>query len=219
MKKYFPAYALMFIAILSLPIYSKDIATELPSNKTNIRTIEWTDLMPDEDLELLESMQPVDHDVLSEEELAKDNIDTKKTLKPSNSNSLSKFEDPIAKPIQQAGSSAKKRTWKDALVSTAVRPEFNNVRVKLGGYIVPLDYEKNLIKTFFFVPYYGACIHVPPPPPNQIIYVRTTKGLNIQDIYRPYSATGTLRIEKTEKDIGVSSYSLDAESVRIYRQE
>lgn len=217
MKKYFAMCILISSSISAFPVYSAENVPTLLSNKSiAARNIEWTDLMPAEDLQLLESMKPVDHDTLSKAELAKDKKLKNNSLKLSDSTQQASTESATKK----ANEPPKKRTWKDALVSTKVRPEFNNVKIKLGGYIVPLDYDNNqLVKTFFFVPYFGACIHVPPPPPNQIIYVRIPKGLKLKDIYTPYSVIGTLRVETVEKDIGVSSYSLDAETAVVYKEE
>ena len=54
--------------------------------------------------------------------------------------------------------------------------ELNGKRVRIGGYVVPLDFEATTIKEFLLVPFVGACIHVPPPPANQIVYVKADKG-------------------------------------------
>ena len=84
---------------------------------------------------------------------------------------------------------------------------------------MPLEYNaEQQLTDFFLVPYFGACIHVPPPPPNQIIYVRIPKGMPLQDIYTPYWVQGALKIETKENDLGVSSYSLDALSVEVYQE-
>jgi uncharacterized protein len=181
------------------------------------RTIEWTDLMPEEDLKILESMKPVDHDTLSKKELTQDKSTKKNSLRPSDA--TSRFEDSVTSAIAAANKS-NKRTYKDVLNSYSVRPEFNNKKIKLAGYVVPLEYnDKKIVTTLFLVPYFGACIHVPPPPPNQIIYVRIPKGIKITDIYNPFWVTGSLRVETTEKENGASAYSLDAESITEYKDE
>ena len=74
------------------------------------------------------------------------------------------------------------------------------------------------ILEFFLVPYYGACIHVPPPPPNQIIHVKYKKGFKLEALYDPVWIEGTLKIEKTENDIASSSYSIVAENVSPYEE-
>ncbi|HEX7763056.1 MAG TPA: DUF3299 domain-containing protein, partial [Cellvibrio sp.] len=92
-------------------------------------TVEWTELLPDEDLRLLESSPQVDHESLSDEQLAQD-----VPAEGFNSNT-SAFEDQVAKAIADSKQSIddKKsgRDWRDALKSTKVRPEFNNKRIRI----------------------------------------------------------------------------------------
>ena len=57
--------------------------------------------------------------------------------------------------------------------------ELDGKRVRIGGYVVPLDFEATTVKEFLLVPFVGACIHVPPPPANQIIYVKAEKGFEV----------------------------------------
>ena len=63
--------------------------------------------------------------------------------------------------------------------------ELDGKRVRIGGYVVPLDFEATNVKEFLLVPFVGACIHVPPPPPNQIIYVKSAKGFDVAGLVRP----------------------------------
>ena len=65
------------------------------------------------------------------------------------------------------------------------------------------------------VPYPGARIHVPPPPPNQLVLVRYPKGLKLDDIYTPLWVTGTLKVEKVNNDLADAAYALDASKVRV----
>ena len=73
--------------------------------------------------------------------------------------------------------------WDDLIPWTTVfspdEVKFNksleDKEVKLPGYVIPLEYYGREINTFLLVPYIGACIHVPPPPPNQIVYVDSKK--------------------------------------------
>lgn len=179
-------------------------------------TVEWTELLPDEDLRLLESIPQVDHDSLSDEQLAQD-----VPAEGFNSNT-SAFEDQIAKAIADSKQSIddKKsgRDWRDALKSTKVRPEFNNKRIRIAGYIVPIEYDDNQVITeFFLVPYSGACIHVPPPPPNQLIYVKHPEGFQLPDLYTPFWVDGTVVIETQENELGLSAYSM--RNVKLVRYE
>lgn len=181
-------------------------------------TVEWTELLPDEDLRLLESIPQVDHESLSDEELAQD-----APAEGFNSNT-SAFEDQVAKAIaesKQALAEEKKsgRDWRDALKSTKVRPEFNNKRIRIAGYIVPIEYDDNQVITeFFLVPYFGACIHVPPPPPNQLIYVKHPKGFTLPDLYTPFWVDGTVVIETQENELGLSAYSMRNVKLERYQE-
>lgn len=94
---------------------------------------------------------------------------------------------------------------------------WHNKRVKIPGYIVPVDYNaKGAIISFFLVPYFGACTHVPPPPPNQIIFVRYPSGFSVQALYEPFWVTGTLRVETMQSEIAESLYTLQGKTVEAY---
>jgi hypothetical protein len=91
--------------------------------------------------------------------------------------------------------------------------DLNGKRVKLGGYVVPLDFEATTIKEFLLVPFVGACIHVPPPPANQIVYVKSETGFQIAGQFDPVWVTGTIKTETAFTGLADAGYSLDAESV------
>jgi hypothetical protein len=91
--------------------------------------------------------------------------------------------------------------------------ELNGKRVKIGGYVVPLDFEATAIKEFLLVPFVGACIHVPPPPANQIVYVKAEKGFQIAGQFDPVWVTGTLKTETAFTGLADAGYSLEADSV------
>jgi hypothetical protein len=99
-----------------------------------------------------------------------------------------------------------------------VNPELDGKRVKIPGFIVPLDVAKDgTVSEFFLVPYFGACIHVPPPPPNQIVYVTAIKGIALDSIYEAYWITGTMKMQNKSTRLGAAAYSLTAEKVEIYK--
>ncbi len=82
--------------------------------------------------------------------------------------------------------------------------------VRVPGFIVPLEDSATEATEFLLVPYQGACIHVPPPPPNQIVHVQMAKGKKIKfTMWDPYWIEGTLRIETVESPYGEVSFSLD----------
>ncbi|MCY1401687.1 hypothetical protein D3C76_544980 [compost metagenome] len=95
----------------------------------------------------------------------------------------------------------------------------DGLEVKLPGYIVPLEVDDaGEIGQFLLVPYYGACIHVPPPPPNQIVYVRGARGVKMDDLYQPFWVEGRMRVEAVDSDLALAGYQLQASSVRPYDQ-
>jgi len=101
--------------------------------------------------------------------------------------------------------------------SFGVVASLNKQRLRIPGYIVPIDQDADgKLTEFFLVPFFGACIHVPPPPPNQIIYAKLKTPLAMTDIYTPFWAQGILRTERLENDIAASAYTLDVESVEVY---
>jgi len=101
--------------------------------------------------------------------------------------------------------------------SVDIVPEYDGRKVRVPGFVVPLEYdEAQQVTEFFLVPYFGACIHMPPPPPNQIIHITVEGGFNLRSIYEPYVVEGEMQISMTHRDIGISAYSLSADRVVPY---
>ena len=86
-------------------------------------------------------------------------------------------------------------------------------RVHIGGYVVPLNFDATRVTDFLLVPFVGACIHVPPPPANQIIYVKIEQGFDVQGTFDPVWVTGTLNVAPTFTGLADAGYSLEAEKV------
>lgn len=96
-------------------------------------------------------------------------------------------------------------------------PELDNTRVKIPGFVVPLDFNAdNEYMEFLVVPYFGACLHTPPPPPNQIIFARTEKPAKIDDIYVAYWFEGILKAERTDTSLAGAAYSLELSEFSEY---
>lgn len=89
--------------------------------------------------------------------------------------------------------------------------------VRLPGYVVPLaNAADGGLTEFLFVPYYGACIHVPPPPPNQIVHVRLSRPIDMPDMYSPFFLAGILRAERVDDDLAGSAYTMADAELRPY---
>ena len=94
--------------------------------------------------------------------------------------------------------------------------DYNDVQVKIAGYVLPLDFEATTIKEFLLVPYVGACIHVPPPPPNQIIYVTSEDGIEVRGMFEPVWVTGTLDTASLSSDLADVGYSMTLDESEPY---
>ena len=99
-----------------------------------------------------------------------------------------------------------------------VNLKLNKAKVKIPGFVVPLDILPNdMVREFFLVPYFGACIHVPPPPPNQIVYVKLGTPVKVGSIYDAVWITGVLRAETKASRLGAAAYTLDGLKVEPYQ--
>ena len=94
------------------------------------------------------------------------------------------------------------------------RAELDGARLRLPGYVVPLDGGEQ-IKEFLLVPYFGACIHTPPPPANQIVHVLPKPGAKLKSMDVVW-VDGTLKAQRADSYMGVSGYHLDAEAIVPY---
>jgi hypothetical protein len=108
-------------------------------------------------------------------------------------------------PIQHVGS---KRMTQIGTFDTVA--EVTGRKIKLPGYVVPLETDdRGRMTEFFFVPFFGACIHVPPPPPNQLVHAVLAKPMAVPQIWDPYWLRGVLRTETTRNKVAGSAYSMD----------
>ena len=89
-------------------------------------------------------------------------------------------------------------------------------RVRLPGYVVPLDFEGSRVTGFLLVPYMGACIHVPPPPPNQIVYVHTREPIEIDELFEAVWATGTFEADLISTELAQVGYRIIDATVEPY---
>ncbi len=98
----------------------------------------------------------------------------------------------------------------------AVVRRFDGSRVRMDGYVVPLVMERTKVVIFLLVPYAGACIHVPPPPPNQIVYVVAKEGFDLPpDQFTPVRVTGVMDTQATATEIAEVGYRLSADRVVV----
>ena len=180
-KSLYMALILTLVAFTALPVKAEDY-----------KALEWTDLLPEEDLKKMEQLPEINHEG---------------------------GEAPASGALNQAfgNQDPAAAAWNEVLMSANVKGELNNQKVKVPGFIVPVEYDADQnVTAFFLVPYFGACIHVPPPPPNQIIYMHGAKNLKADMIYSPFWISGTLKTETMTHDLGQAAYSMAVDSVEEY---
>jgi len=104
--------------------------------------------------------------------------------------------------------------WANAPVNELL----NDQSVNISGYIVPLDWsDDRSLSKFLLVPYFGACIHSPPPPANQIIYVKMDKPLKGARSMEEISISGKLIIQRNDAAVmGVSGYTISPDEIKRY---
>lgn len=105
-----------------------------------------------------------------------------------------------------------RKVWDEA----PVNPAMHGRAVRLPGYVVPLEEGREGLREFLLVPYYGACIHTPPPPANQIIHVVLDKPSRLAKSMDAVWLTGVLRTGRAKTDMGQSGYRMQASGLELY---
>lgn len=102
-----------------------------------------------------------------------------------------------------------------------INEELNGARIKIPGFIAPLEYDGDEITEFLLVPYFGACIHVPAPPTNQTVYVKTAEGEGIagRDAYNPVWVFGVMQTENKETELAQAGYVVEDAVIELYSYE
>lgn len=101
---------------------------------------------------------------------------------------------------------------------SAVKKELDGQQVRLPGFMVPLGGDENKVTEFLLVPYFGACMHTPPPPINQIVYVNYPKGVHPDTLYDPVWIEGPINVGEVESELAVTGYSMKAVDVSLYKE-
>jgi hypothetical protein len=93
----------------------------------------------------------------------------------------------------------------------------NGRRVRMAGLVVPLEGDGETMTEFLLVAYYGACIHVPPPPANQIVYIKAGPlKVKATELFGSVWVTGQLRTDYSHSEVGDAGYTIEAEKVEPY---
>jgi len=95
----------------------------------------------------------------------------------------------------QANHEGSEQNWVQPDLDAPVVKALDGQSVSLPGFVVPLEGDSELITEFLLVPYFGACIHVPPPPPNQLVHVTIKGGVPIDSLYDAIVVTGIIKTQ------------------------
>ncbi|KGJ88360.1 DUF3299 domain-containing protein [Colwellia psychrerythraea] len=165
---------------------------------------QWTDLMPKDDLDAL--LNPPDYIDEIAENSAEDQLNNADlTNKETNAGIIT---------------DSKENAYHQALASTRIIPAINDAAIRLPAYIVPLEFDDaQRVTQFFLVPFFGACIHLPPPPPNQTIFVNYPQGFTLESLYDPYWVSGVIKTSLVENDTAIAAYSMEVHALDIYTDE
>ena len=104
------------------------------------------------------------------------------------------------------------------VMNFSVNERLSGQEVRIPGFIVPLELDaKGRVIEFFLVPYFGACIHVPPPPPNQMVYVVMAEGISLDSMYAAYWITGRMSAKSRQTSLGAAAYTLAGTRTEEYK--
>ncbi len=128
---------------------------------------------------------------------------------PDDMNALLGIHDPADAPI----------VGQSVIDEGQVVTAYNDKTIRMPGYLLPLDFGSEGSKQFLLVPYVGACIHVPPPPPNQIVLVTTEKPYQSQGLFEPVWVTGLFNAAVTSTEYAEVAYALSARDIEAFVYE
>lgn len=185
------------------PTVSKDVSTspqKPDQNKTE--TLTWDDLMPEGEDKLLAELY-------SEFYEEREN----RLLQQMTLSQAAKAEDDLMSMVEEGSA----QDTMEQIGTYNVVDDLNGRKIRLPGYIVPLDFNAaSEYEEFLLVPYFGACLHTPPPPPNQIVFVKSSPATKVPDIYEPVWIEGVMKTGQFGSELGNSAYELTLAKLEPY---
>ena len=172
--------------------------------QAEITEITWEDLMPAGEDELLESLYVEFYTDLEQRMLT-------------NSTSLATAAREQTGDVSSIIAEGSANDTMEQIGTFNVVDDLNGKRIRVPGYVVPFDFSAEAEhKEFLLVPYFGACLHTPPPPPNQVILVKAETAARIVNIEDPVWLEGTLKTGEFLSDLGNSAYELSLSKLEPY---
>ena len=217
-------FVLIIAVMMTLPV--------IFANAEETREVTWDDLVPqeldfDDPFEKLTEDQLYNLALIARYREQKENKD--KTLDFTREEYDEAASNLKADNIDIDGLIARREeiTEKRRLRGATANPDLNGKNIRLPGYLLPLEFEDKKVTEFLLVPWVGACIHTPPPPPNQIVHVRLQNGFDIGDeVFTAVWVNGVMKTEKNNPELSFVdgkqnidvSYVMQAEEVKLYEE-
>lgn len=109
-------------------------------------------------------------------------------------------------------------TWRPVFDANATKlnPALNGAYIRIPGFIIPLEQDAEGVTEFVLVPYVGACIHTPPPPPNQLVLVRSIDPWPSDQLWDPVWVEGKMSTQLMSTEVAETGYALTANSIEVY---
>ena len=125
---------------------------------------------------------------------------------------------PYAEIIGEGELSETNDTWRPIFDANATKLNsgLNGAYVRIPGFIVPLEQGSDGVTEFVLVPYVGACIHTPPPPPNQLVLVRTKEPWPSDKLWEPVWVEGRMSTQLMSTEVAETGYAMIADSIQVY---
>ncbi len=98
-----------------------------------------------------------------------------------------------------------------------VTKKYNGKTVRIPGYVVPLDFSGSGVTSLLLVPYVGACIHVPPPPPNQLVFVTTDQPYEFEGLFEAVWVTGVFSSGVSKTELADVGYTITEGAIEQYQ--
>ena len=215
MKTLLQTMVVFAVGILHMPLVAKEV-----------RQITWKDLVPAH----LADVDPVAHLTPEQQDLVGWIIYMLETLPPRTADTEDLYEslDQEMPLLKKYNIDIKKIMAQTQEIQTAVVKELDGQHVRMPGYLLPLEITDGKVTQFLLVPYVGACIHAPPPPPNQIVHVKVdqSKGLKKGGLFDPVWVTGKIKAKSMVKDLFLVDgsadvdigYTMQAERIEPYQE-
>ena len=198
----------------------------------DIREVTWDDLMPAE-LDFNDPFEKLTEDQLYNLATVaryRERLANKETLSDSSKTDYENVQAELkAQKIDIDGLLARREeiTEKRRARGQIANAELNGKMIRIPGYLLPLEFEDKKVIEFLLVPWVGACIHTPPPPPNQIVHVKLASGFDMGDnMFTPVWVNGVMKTERNNPELSFVdgkqnidvSYVMQAEGVELYEE-